>query len=246
MAAGKKFRTHLGMLREQLDRFVYVIRPVVREGVRKISLLLAHRSSRRFDRVNDVLTAGTATNITLEHLADLLAGGVGSLLEDAEVVSIMLGCSNHTVSRVPPEILLDRVKLLADGEPSNRRDLAAVDLHWTLYTIDRVAAKVDNTDATEPALTAHVRHGVPRLVAETVDEESVRFDGQFMRGSVVGEFDVVFHALIGWNEQWLARGSMSDVLEASSHRNLLQRPEPRTTPLLRLAIFPGIRNTKRR
>ena len=164
-----------------------------RETHRPVTCLrAAHRVAGGTHRLDDVLVAGAAAEIGREHVEQLVVADVRIVLQRVR--------RQHQEARraeaalqavVVDEGLLQRMQLLAVGEPFDGADLPAVGLDREHQAgADRLAVEDDRAGAADAVLAADMRAGLAAVVADRVDQRLARLDADRVRAAVDRQRDV--------------------------------------------------------
>src|SRR5215204_4561797 len=156
-------------------------------------------SGRLFDRLDDVHVPGTAADVPLDCLPNLVLAGARVGVEQVFRGHQHARRAVAALQRVGlTERLLERMQLAVAGETLNRLDRRPVGLDRKHHAaLDGVAVVEDGTRAAVARVAADVCPGQIEVVADEVDEQPPRRDLALVQVAVDVDLDrLVFHPLL--------------------------------------------------
>src|SRR6478672_10825339 len=147
------------------------------------------------DGGDDVLIARTATEVSLDRVADLVVGRIGVARQQVDRGhDHARGAEAALQSVLLPEGRLHRVELIAVGKALDGLDLRAVGLDGEHRArLDRPAIDVDGAGAALAGVAADVGAGQVEILPQRLDEESPGLDVELVGCAIDDERDVLAH-----------------------------------------------------
>src|SRR5712691_2994871 len=155
-----------------------------------------HHLGRRLDRLDDVVVAGTATEVALEPQPDLLLRRVGVALEQLLRRHDHAGRAEAALEPVlVPERLLQGMQRRSLGQALDRRDLRPIALDGEdragLHT---VAVELDGARPAVAGVAADMGPGEPRQIADVLHQQQARLDLVLVLGAIDGDSNPAPHS----------------------------------------------------
>ena len=157
---------------------------LIGELVRDHAGVSRHALGRVFDRTDDVVIAGAATDIAFEFVPDRITVELGLAPDHVDGRHDHAGRAETALqSVIVAERLLHRMKLAVPGKPLDRRHRAAVDLNRKQAAgFDGLAVDMNDASAALAGVAADMCAGQFQLFAQEIDEQgpffNIRGDGR--------------------------------------------------------------------